>query len=207
MGAAFALPALTALAAAPAFAEGSDPPPGSVTVEVASVSGPGCPTGSTGIAVSDDKSRMVVTRENIRAEAGGTSSPQAARVKCMLSIRVHIPADYTYAIRTFDYRGYAHLESGATGTLRSEAYFQGMPNPSPRIFTLNGPYFDDWQWVLPDTGPAYKPCGEQRSLNLTADLRVQLGTSDPSKKSYMEMDGREVYEFIWKKCPIASGGE
>ncbi|TMR06412.1 DUF4360 domain-containing protein [Actinomadura soli] len=194
--------ALAALTTTPVAAEVSDPPPGSLTVEVASVGGPGCRTGTTAVAISDDKSRMTITRENIRAEAGGTSNPSAARVNCMLSVRVHIPADYTYAIRTFDYHGYAHLESGASGVLRSVASFQGMPNPSPRTFTLNGPFFDNWQWVVPDSGPVYKPCGEQRTLNLSADLRVLLGTSDPSKKSYMETDGREVYEFIWKKCPI-----
>ncbi|MFI0485561.1 DUF4360 domain-containing protein [Actinomadura sp. 9N215] len=196
IGATIALPALTSPAAV------ADPPPKGIIIEIVTVNGAGCPAGTVAVALSEDFSAFTITRSGMRAEAGGVSNPADARKACQVAMKIHVPQGHTYAIRAVEYNGTAHLEPGATGIMTTSAYLQGMPKPQPRTKTLKGPFSGPWRLVIPDEDPIYSPCGEQRNFNISTELRVDPGTSDPSKPSYMDMDGKEVYEFAWKRCPI-----
>ncbi|WUI00521.1 DUF4360 domain-containing protein [Spirillospora sp. NBC_00431] len=191
-----ALPALTPTAAA------ADPPPRGVTIDIATVHGSGCPIGTAAVALSHNNDAFTITRSGMRAEAGGTSAPANAQKTCQINLKVHVPQGYTYGIRAVEYNGTAHLEAGASGVVTASTYFQGNPNPQPRTKTIKGPFSGPWRVVIPDENPIYSPCGEQRNLNLSAKVQVDPGTSDPSKPSYMTMDGDEVYAFSWKRCVI-----
>ncbi|GAA1809083.1 hypothetical protein GCM10009835_30240 [Planosporangium flavigriseum] len=52
----------------------------------------------------------------------------------------------------------------------------------------------------------FAPCGEQRFLNINAELRVAAGGSDSTKTtSFLSMDSTDgsistIYHFAWKKC-------
>ncbi|TDB83131.1 DUF4360 domain-containing protein [Actinomadura sp. KC216] len=196
MAATIALPALASTAAV------ADPPPKGVTIDVVTVNGTGCPIGTVAIALSADSSTFTITRSGMRADAGGTSNPADARKTCQINLKVHVPQGYSYGIRSFGYSGTAHLEPGASGTVKVSTYFQGEPKPEAKTVTRNGPFSGPWRTVIIDENPKYSPCGEQRNFNISAGVHVDLGTSDPSKPSYMTLDGKEVYEFSWKRCPI-----
>ncbi|MFI0405141.1 DUF4360 domain-containing protein [Actinomadura sp. 3N508] len=195
MAATIALHALTSTAAV------ADPPPKGVTIEIATINGTGCPIGTASVALSHDSSTFTITRSDMRADAGGASNPADARKNCQINMRIHVPQGYTYGIKSYGYSGTAHLEPGASGTVAVSAYFQGAPKPEAKTVTLNGPFSGPWQTSIIDEDPMYSPCGEQRNFNISASVRVDLGTSDPSKPSYMTMGEKEVYEFSWKRCP------
>ncbi|MGW3679922.1 DUF4360 domain-containing protein [Streptomyces prasinus] len=185
-----------------------DPPPDKIVIKVATVNGSGCPQGTTAVAVSEDNTAFTVTYSDYLAQAGGASDPTASRRNCQLSLIVHVPQGFTYAIASADYRGFAALQPGATGTQRASYYFQGSPNTEYRSHPFTGPYEDNWQAT--DTTDwaqlVYAPCGVQRNFNINTELRVGVGTSSPGKVSFMTMDSTDgdistTYHMAWKECP------
>jgi len=187
----------------------STPPPDKIIIDVASVNGSGCRPGSAAVAVSEDNEAFTVTYSEFLAQVGVGALPTDFRKNCQISLKVHVPSGFTYAIAQADYRGFAHLVRGATGLERANYYFQGQ---SPTAFVnhpFNGPLEDNWQTT--DTTDiaalVYHPCGELRNFNINTELRVGAGTSDPKKTtSFMAMDSTDgsiktTYHFHWKTCP------
>lgn len=184
-----------------------DPPPDKIVIKVATVNGSGCPQGTAAVAVSADNTAFTVTYSDYLAQAGGNSDPTAFRKNCQLSLLVHVPSGFTYAIASADYRGFASLQQGARGTQRASYYFQGSPNTEYRSHPFSGPYDDNWQ-ATDETDWAqlvYAPCGVQRNFNINTELRVSAGSSS-DEVSFMTMDSTDgdistVYHLAWKECP------
>jgi hypothetical protein len=196
-------------AAIPAQGAGSsfeDPPPDKIVIKVATVNGSGCPAGTAAVAVSGDNTAFTVTYSDYLAQVGGNSDPTAFRKNCQLNLLVHVPAGFTYAIASVDYRGFAALERGASGIQRASYYFQGSSSTAFRTHTYNGPLNDNWQ-ATDSTDWAqlvWAPCGVQRNFNINTELRVNKGTSTGT--SFMAMDSTDgdintVYHMAWQPCP------
>ncbi|MET8450441.1 DUF4360 domain-containing protein [Streptomyces sp. NPDC005209] len=187
-----------------------NPPPDKIVIDVATVNGSGCPAGTAAVAVSPDNTAFTVTYSDYLAQAGGNSDPTAFRKNCQLNLIVHVPQGFTYAIASADYRGFASLQSGASGTQRASYYFQGSPNTASKTHPFSGPYNDDWQ-ATDSTDWAqlvWSPCGVLRNFNINTELRVNAGTSAPGKVSFMTMDSTDgdistVYHLAWKQCPTS----
>ncbi|WP_067889321.1 DUF4360 domain-containing protein [Actinomadura chibensis] len=205
-GAVVAVSALTAPAASAAPA--GPPPPGGVTFELANLTGPtGCQI--SGYAWTADATAFTVTYSRYQGRAGGGSAPADRWKRCVIALRVHAPSGYTYGIERTDYRGFADLADGTTGTLKARSYFPDRADSPVRdVLSLNGPYSGNWT-AADETLPeqvVYQPCGEIRSLFLHSELAVDLGTSDGSKASVMSLDSTDgslkvTYRFAWKNCP------
>lgn len=185
-----------------------DPPPDKIVIDVATVNGSGCRPGTAAVAVSEDNTAFTVTYSEYLAQVGGNSDPTAFRKNCQLSLIVHVPSGFTYAIASADYRGFASLQSGANGVQRASYYFQGSSQTVFKNHTFSGALNDNWQAT--DTTDwanlVYAPCGVQRNFNINTELRVNAGTSSPSKVSFMTMDSTDgdistVYHMAWKQCP------
>ncbi|WP_371659712.1 DUF4360 domain-containing protein [Streptomyces sp. NBC_00280] len=195
--------------AIPAQGAGSsfeDPPPDKIVIKVATVNGSGCPAGTAAVAVSGDNTAFTVTYSDYLAQAGGNSDPTAFRKNCQLNLLVHVPAGFTYAIASVDYRGFAALQRGASAVQRASYYFQGSSNTAFRNHSYNGPYNDNWQAT--DTTEwaqlVWAPCGVQRNFNINTELRVNAGTSTGT--SFMAMDSTDgeidtIYHLAWQQCP------
>ncbi|UQI45322.1 DUF4360 domain-containing protein [Streptomyces sp. HU2014] len=201
---------LLAVSASPgAAATDGVPPPDKIVIDVVSVNGSGCPAGSANVAVSPDNQAFTVSYSSYVAQVGVGSKPTDARKNCQLSLNVHVPQGFTYAVAKADYRGFAHLEKGATALQRATYYFQGMSQTAYMNHPFAGPLNDGWQ--TSDTTEIdaliYAPCGAVRYFNINTELRVEAGTSDPAKtNSFMAMDSTDgsintLYHFAWKQCP------
>jgi|SRR5437764_1818189 len=186
---------------------GTPPPPDKIVIDVVTVNGSGCPANTAAVAVAANNTAFTVTYSNYLARVGPGSGATDFVKNCQLNLRVHVPQGFTYAIAEADYRGYAHLEPGATGQEQANYYFQGMPQTATVKHPLQTPYDDDWQ-VTETTDVAalvYAPCGEERNFNVNTQLKVNAGTSDPQKTSFIAMystDGslKTTYHFAWKQC-------
>ncbi|MEU3828862.1 DUF4360 domain-containing protein [Streptomyces sp. SID486] len=196
--------ALPAQTSSPVF---DDPPPDKIVIDVATVNGSGCPSGTAAVAVSPDNTAFTVTYSDYLAQAGGNSDPTAFRKNCQLNLVVHVPQGFTYAIASADYRGFLSLQSGATATQKASYYFQGSSATVPITHPYRGPYNDDWQAT--DTTDwaqmVWAPCGVLRNFNINTELRVNAGSA-PSKVSFMTMDSTDgdistTYHFAWDHCP------
>lgn len=185
------------------------PPPDKIVIDVATVNGSGCRPGSAAVAVAPDNTAFTVTYSEYLAQVGVGAKPTDFRKNCQLNLIVHVPQGFTYAIAQADYRGFAHLENGATGLERANYYFQGQSQTAYISHPFSGAYNDDWHTTdSVDVGAlVFKPCGEERNLNINTELRVAAGSSDPKKTtSFMSMDSTDgaintIYHFAWKQCP------
>jgi len=185
------------------------PPPDKIVIDVVNANGTGCPPGTSAVAVSQDNTAFTVTYSVFTALVGVGAGPMDPRKNCQIGLRVHVPQGFTYGIASADYRGFAHLEKGATGLERANYYFQGNSPTAFMQHPLAGPLDNDWQFTdSTEVGAiVFKPCGEERNLNINAELRAAAGTSDPKKTtSYVTMDSTDgsittTYHFGWKTCP------
>ena len=94
---------------------GTPPPPDKIVIDVVTVNGSGCPANTAAVAVAANNTAFTVTYSNYLARVGPGSGATDFVKNCQLNLRVHVPQGFTYAIAEADYRGYAHLEPGATG--------------------------------------------------------------------------------------------
>ncbi|MFM9591299.1 DUF4360 domain-containing protein [Streptomyces scabiei] len=196
--------------ALPAQAESpfEDPPPDKIVIKVATVNGSGCPQGTAAVAVSPDNTAFTVTYSDYLAQVGGGAPSTAFRKNCQLSLIVHVPGGFTYAIASADYRGFASLARGASGVEKASYYFQGSPDTASRTHTFTGPKEDNWQ-ATDETDWAqlvWSPCGVERNFNINTELRVNRGSSPASSTSFMTMDSTDgdistIYHLAWKQCP------
>jgi hypothetical protein len=183
-------------------------PPDKITIDIATVNGSGCRQGTAATAVSEDNTAFTVTYSEYLAKVGVGTTPTDARKNCQLSLVVHVPQGFTYAIASVDYRGYASLTSGATATQKASYYFQGSPDTASRSHPFRGPLDDNWQATdSTEWGQmVWAPCGVKRNFNINTEVRVNLGTSDPkTTTSFMTMDSTDgeintIYRLAWKEC-------
>ncbi|MGW4029965.1 DUF4360 domain-containing protein [Streptomyces sp. NPDC004838] len=199
------LSAQTASAATP----NTVPAPTKITIEVATINGSGCRPGSAAVAVAEDNTAFTVTYSEYLAKVGVGTTPTDFRKNCQLSLIVHVPQGFTYAVTSTDYRGFASLENGAVGTQKASYYFQGSPDTASRTHNFNGPLADNWQVTNRNEWGqlVWSPCGARRNFNINTELRVNAGTSDPKKTtSFMTMDSTDgaintIYHLAWRQCP------
>ncbi|WP_207400750.1 DUF4360 domain-containing protein [Actinomadura roseirufa] len=202
--------AMTTVSVVPAAASAprSGPGPSGVTIEIAAVNGSGCPPGTAGVALSEDRNTFTVTHRGYSARVGDGSKPTDFLRNCLLGVRVHVPRGFTYAISSADHRGYASLQPGAEAMLYTRYYFQGAPGTTDITHRLPGPFKRYWQFVdeVPVPELVWRPCGEERNFNIVTELQVNAGSSDPSAVSYISTSGADgnsvmTYQFAWKTCP------
>jgi hypothetical protein len=183
-------------------------PTDKMVIDVVAANGTGCPFGTADVQVSKDNTAFTVTYSQFTAQVGKGAAPLDFRKACQLALNVHVPQGFTYAIAGADYRGYAHLEKGATATETAYYYFQGEPQTTRIKHDFKGYTDTDWQRT-DEVGVgslSYLPCGEERNLNVNTELKVVGGSSDTqSKTSFMTMDSTDgridtVYHVAWKKC-------
>ncbi|GLZ28968.1 hypothetical protein Lesp02_11580 [Lentzea sp. NBRC 105346] len=197
--------ALASIIPSNAVAAGDDVPD-YITIDVVTVNGSGCPAGTAAVASADDRTAFTVTYSQYLAQAGAGTGPTDFRKNCQLNIRVGYPQGFTFGIAQADYRGFAHLLAGASGTEKGNYYFQGMSQTASRSHSFNGPLSDDWQATDKSDVAAivYAPCGERRHLNINTELRVNAGSAKHAT-SFMTMDSTDSsvstkYHFSWKRC-------
>ncbi|MGK3201775.1 DUF4360 domain-containing protein [Amycolatopsis sp. MEPSY49] len=197
---------LSALAA-PVDSPASSAPTEKITLDVKTINGSGCPAGTaTATAdVASDNTSFTVHYTNFTAKAGGGASALDARKNCQINVLVHVPQGFTYAIAEAEYRGFAHIESGASALEQANYYFTGTA-PTARVrHTYPGPFHGVWRATDTTDVAAlvFAPCGEDRNLNINAELRADAGSSGGT--SYIEMDSEHasvdtIYHFAWKTC-------
>ncbi|TWP53744.1 DUF4360 domain-containing protein [Lentzea tibetensis] len=190
--------AVSALALATLVAPHADPPPpGRVPIDVVTISGNGCGRGTV-VSVAADNSRFTLDHGEVIVWVGGAARPTDARKNCRSMLRIHAPQGYTYALAPAVYRGWVHLEPGATATARFTHVFQGGEQHETS-YGFTGPDDDYWERIDPD-GPGL-PCGQTSLVSIWTDLRVSLGSSNPAKSSYLATDSPMTeHHFTWKRC-------
>jgi hypothetical protein len=203
----FTLLASLAVSGAPASAAPAPGPSDDMVIDVAAANGSGCPRGTADVTMAPDNKAFTVTYSQFTAQVGPGTKPTDFRKNCQLALNMHVPQGYTFAIAGADYRGFAHLERGASALESANYYFQGEPQSTRIQHNFNGPADSDW--LRSDnvgiSSLSFLRCGEKRYLNINTELRVNRGSSSPRATSFMTMDSTDgsietLYHVAWKKC-------
>src|SRR5262245_50167374 len=101
-------------AAIPTPAYAADPNPAEVYLQSISYGGTGCPQGSVANTFSADRKAFTLIFDKFVASSGPGVPITETRKNCQLNINIHVPQGFTYAVHTFDYRGYVQLPAGVT---------------------------------------------------------------------------------------------
>lgn len=101
------------------------PDPSQVHINGVTYGGTGCRQGTVGVAISEDRSTMTLIFDEYVASIGSGVSVTENRKNCQINIDLLYPPGFQYSIFSADYRGYAALDKGITGTIKSTYYFSG----------------------------------------------------------------------------------
>ncbi|MEV6596571.1 DUF4360 domain-containing protein [Actinoplanes sp. NPDC051346] len=183
----------------------SGPPADHVTIEKLTVNGTGCRADTVAVGLSPDREAFTVIYSDYLARAGtGARNPDQRRT-CGLTVRLNVPATLGYAITAVDYRGYAHLEPGASASLSARYHFQGSGAPTYTVHPFASGLDDSWQ--VTDSaggGPVFSSCGQGRKIDIDTELRVSADRADaPTSLITMDSTDSEVastYHLSYRAC-------
>ncbi|KAI9765011.1 MAG: hypothetical protein M1839_005682 [Geoglossum umbratile] len=194
-----------ALVASPAVAApaGSSPDPGTVHINNIGYGGSGCPQGSASASISGDQTTMTMIFDKYIASIGPNVDITESRKNCQLNIDVRYPAGFQYSIFTADYRGFADLDAGVTGTQKSTYYFSGQTQQFSTQSTFKGPVNKDYLEQDKADVVTWSPCASEGMVNINSQVRLQ--SSNPKAKGLLTTDSvdvkfTQILHFQWRKC-------
>lgn len=207
--AALALPADPALAvtiAAPAATTSAAvPDPSEVYINSITYGGTGCPQGSVGSFISDDRQTFTLIFDSFVASIGPGVAVTNNRLNCQLNIDLEYPAGFQYSVLGTEFRGYAGLDAGVTGVQQATYYFSGSSTQVSTSTTFTGPTSGDYEISdsIPFTSTIFSPCGAALPLNINSQVRL---TSTVSTATGIltddSIDGKITFVVgvQWQKC-------
>lgn len=167
--------------------------------------GNGCPQGTVSELVSPDKQSFTLLMDEYIAELGPYIERAANRKSCQIGVELVVPAGWSYSVATIDYRGYANLDPGVTGTHMASYYFQGQGTTGRFASNFAGPYVNNYQ--VRDTigleAQVWSPCGQTRALNIKSEVR--LAARNRNAQGVMTVDSVDgtvamKYGIVWRRC-------
>ncbi|KAF2748499.1 hypothetical protein M011DRAFT_476503 [Sporormia fimetaria CBS 119925] len=195
-------------AAAPALQPielGDVPPAGQVTIRGVSYGGTGCPQGTLSSYISNDRTIVTIIYDAYIASIGPGIAITESRKNCQLSVDIQYPGGFQYSILSADYRGYASLQKGVSGTLKSNYYFSGMQEQSSTEYNFVGPLTGDYlkSDKADSTSIVWSPCGADGNLNINSQVR--LSSTDSKATGLLTTDSTDlkfsqVVYVQWQKC-------
>jgi len=181
------------------------PDPSKVTINSISYGGTGCPQGSVGSFISDDRLTFTLIFDSFVASIGPGVPITSSRINCQLNINLQYPSGFQYSVLGTDFRGYAGLDSGVTGVQSANYYFSGSSAQASTSTTFKGPLSGDYlvSDKIPFTSTIWSPCGAALPLNVNSQVRL---TTTNTKASGLltedSIDGKVTFVVgvQWQAC-------
>jgi hypothetical protein len=116
---------------------------------------------------------------------------------------VFVPAGYSIAVLSIDYRGYNHLPYRATSQFNVEYFFAGSRGPSfRRSFwgSLDSDYFINNQLVAENL--VWSPCGADVNLRTNSSMRVATYNNAEASSTVdsQDVNAAIVYHLKMRRC-------
>jgi len=198
--------ALFATANPLASLEDTGPDPSQVYIQAMTYGGSGCPQGSVGQSISDDRQTFTLIFDNYVASVGQGIAITESRKNCQLNIKMHFPQGWTFSLLSSDYRGYAQLDKGVNGLQKSTYYFAGQTNQVSTQANFPGPQSRDYlvHDVVGVSSLIWAPCGTSAALNINSQVRIDT-SANPNGNGELTTDSQDgkvqqLLHFQWKRC-------
>lgn len=151
-----------------------------IKVRNISYGGSGCPQGTVSKSISNDRSVFTIIYDQFVASIGKDSPITDSRKNCQLNLDLEIPKGWRFSILGSDYRGYAQLDRGVSGSHLTTYYFAGNSQQVTTKADFQGPVAKDYI-IHDNTGLlTWSPCGGQFNLNANSQVRLVSSTSNGS---------------------------
>jgi hypothetical protein len=87
--------------------------------------GSGCPQGSIDIDYSNSGILPIYFSRDFTAAVGSNVAADQSRKNCQLNLALSYSAGWSYAVYSADYTGWAAVDNGVKGVVKSTYYFSG----------------------------------------------------------------------------------
>jgi len=199
---------LFSLLAAAAFAVATPTPGGpdksKVYVESISYGGTGCPQGTVGQSISDDRTVFTLIFDSFVASIGPGVPVTENRKNCQINVNLHIPQGWSYTIADVTYRGYVQLAAGHTATQSSLYYFSGSTQQARASTNFSGPAAKDYTIGdrLDLNALVWCECNAVVPVNINSQVRIVGDASKQGQITTDSIDGKvtHIYGLQWKQC-------
>ncbi|KAE8454279.1 hypothetical protein EG329_005204 [Mollisiaceae sp. DMI_Dod_QoI] len=197
--------AVAAFAAPTVDLSSSSPPAGQVSIRGIVYGGTGCPQGSLGTFISDDRQTFTLIFDNFVASIGPGVAVTESRKNCQINLDLQYPSGFQYSIFNTVYRGYVGIDSGVTARQQSTFYFSGQSAQCSTGTNFKGPRSGDYAVTdsLPLTSTVWSPCGASSALNINSEVRLSSSNSGATGQITDDSTDGKI-EFVvgvqWQQC-------
>jgi hypothetical protein len=179
------------------------PNPTQVYINSISYGGTGCPQNSVGSFISADRQTFTLIFDKMVASIGGGAAVTENRKNCQINMDLQYPSGFQYSILSTQFRGYAYLQSGISGTQQATYYFSGSTAQASTSTNFKGPTDGDYAVsdAIPFTSTIWSPCGAALPLNINTQVRL-TGSGGVGQLTQDSADGsvKFVVGVQWQKC-------
>jgi hypothetical protein len=192
----------SAIIAAPSRFTGPDP--SKVYLDSISYGGTGCPQGSVGKSVAEDRQSFTLIFDSFVASSGPSVPITEGRKNCQLNINLRFPQGFSYTVAQFDYRGYVQLPAGVSAEQKSTYYFQGQTTQASGLSRWDGPKVLDYRVSdrLEAAAMVWCPCGFVLPININSQVRLLNANGQAAQITTDSIDGKVTHKYglQWASC-------
>ncbi len=180
--------------------------PDTFGIDGITIQGDECPGGAA-TDVSTDREAFTVIFSNFLAQVDPTT--HQAKAKCKVTLKMNVPAGWSYAVTSVDFRGFVSLEPGVTATKQTRYHMaaQGKDKTPERgpVFTWNGPFEEDF--AVRDIGdltePYWSRCGKGKVFQISTDVTLTNPNGNAAASGFLALDSidGQVFPVQWRHCP------
>ncbi|MFZ4403776.1 MAG: DUF4360 domain-containing protein [Pseudobdellovibrionaceae bacterium] len=192
-------------------AAGAQTTPPNAAISTVDVVGNGCSAANTSITLSPDFKDLSVLFDNYSVEIGqGSNITQTQLQKnCQIRLRISIPANWSFAFKAIDYRGFAALPASSWGFHRFTYINSLQQVSSMREATIKGPFNQDYQVHIEQKPErmVWTPCGlKEHPITLYSQLGVSfLPRSTDRSLAQLALDSADLsvkqsFSMVWRQC-------
>ena len=194
--------AFVALSSAAPLEQRGDAPSGFKIANIV-YGGSGCPQGSLDIDWTDSRVLPIRFSKEFTARVGAKADITDARKNCQLNLKLQYDPGFSYSVFQNDISGWADLDNGVTGTIKSTYYFSGQADSTSSALEIDGPYHGKY-YKSDDLAIAkWSPCGSESLLNVNSEVLLSPIASNLNGVLAATRDNARFTSNIyvaWKKC-------
>lgn len=162
---------------------GDVPLPGLVRINGISYGGTGCPNGSVATLLSPDNGALTVLFDQYVVDTANAPSG-TDRKSCTVKLDLDGPVGWEYSLFQLDYRGYADLQAGTSGSQLSRYAFGSGQKTDLGAYSVQGPFSDDYvhSVQIPLNSAGWSRCGNPKLPLLSIETQVQVQSRPLAKE-------------------------
>ena len=196
-----------------ALAQEVKPDPAQIYIRDIYYSGSGCPSNSLQGMISSDGTVFTATYEQFIAKQGPNWDRLDRRKSCNLTVDLHAPQGYAFALFNLNTLGFVDLDAGTAAQQKVAMRFAGDAISKGASFTNDyyGPADEEFfttQSVITES-LVWSRCGGGIPMNITTTITATASGSAEALIGVDQQDGKLEHQFgiQWKLCDGSSGGD